>query len=246
MPAFFEGLDGPAKGRRIELKPGQGITVGRGEATFTVPEDQSMSPLHFHVGQQAGSLRLQNLSTAHPTQVNGAAVETAILQPGDKIQAGQTVFLVHGPAPSPFPAQVRLGGWGFEFVPAGWDTVEGAGFRLSSDLSFGATMTAVEEPLPAGQTLAEYMQTQLSLMRSQIPGVTAQDPAETKIRGAEQAVRLVVITPGPNGLQVISRQIYALSGGTVGIFTATLLDRQQSALQDPLSRTEQGLSYFQG
>ena len=200
MPWTIETSVAPL--RKIALQPGQSLTLGRSDqADVAFPEDPQMSAVHLTIGVTGGSARLQNLSKPNGTEINGRPCETAVLQAGDQIKAGQTTVIVRGPEPSPFPAQVRLGGWGFEFVPAGWDAVEGAGFRLSSDPSFGATMTAVEEPLPAGQTLAGYMQTQLSLMRSQIPGVTAQDPAETKIRGAEQAVRLVVITPGPNGIQ---------------------------------------------
>jgi hypothetical protein len=246
MPWQLKIGEGRQAHELVDLAAGASITFGRGPGAMQVFPDDSMSSLQFVVGLTAGSPRLQNLSKTSPTQVNGAVVETAVLHPGDKIQAGQTNFMVVGPEASPFPAQIRLGGWGFEFIPPGWDLVEGIGFQLSNDPSFRASVTAVEESLPEGQTLADYTQTQLDLIRSQIPGATTEDPADSQIRGAEQAVSFVVTAPAPGGAHAISRQTYALCRGVVGIVTATFLDRQKPLLHDILSRVEGGLSYFQG
>jgi|SRR5579872_885602 len=247
MPWYLETADGAESSRKLELKSGITLSVGQASgATHVFADDPLMSPVHFTVGLTGGLVRLQNLSQTNGTKLNGQSSETAVLQPGDRIQAGQTSFVVRGPAPSPFPAEMRLGGWGIESVPAGWDIIKGAGFRFPSDPSFRASVTAVEEPLPAGRTLADYAQTQLSLIRSRMPMARSGDPSEIHIRGAEQALTFVVITPVPDGTNVVSRQICALSSGVVGVFTATLLDRQEPVLHDALSKLESGLSYFNG
>src|SRR5512143_4135446 len=110
MPWQLEIEQGPRSQQIVELTTGVTVTFGRASGAMQTFPDDSMSAMHFTISLTAGMARLQNLSKTTPTQVNGAAVDTAMLQPGDRIQAGQTSFVVRGPAASPFRAQVRLGG----------------------------------------------------------------------------------------------------------------------------------------
>ena len=231
--------------RELVLKPGKTVTVGRATgAAEMFPDDPYMSSLHFTVGLNGSSVRLQNVSKTNPVELNGSPVQSATLKPGDRILAGETLFVLHEPEPSPFPARVRIGGWGFESVPQGWDLVENTGFQLSSDPSFRATMSVCEEALPAGETLAAYVDLQAGLIRSKVSGAQTSPPAPAEVRGAEEAIELSVTTPIPDG-EVMQIQIYALSGGVIGIFTSTVRDRQVAGLKDVLASTRAGLSYFQ-
>ncbi len=232
--------------QKVELLPGRTVTIGRTpQSTVCFPEDEWMSSLHFAVFVSGGSLQIQNLSQTNGTLVNDARTESARLTAGDKITAGHRTFVVAGPKNSPYPAKARFGGWGFADVPQGWQSVEGMGYRLADEHQFHATITAVEEPLPEGTTLPEYVEAQASLIRSQLPEATLEGPGAAQVRGAEAAFALTV-TSAVQGGTVIQRQIYAASGRIAGIFTATILDRQEAPLRDTLASVVAGLSYFQG
>jgi hypothetical protein len=246
MPAFLEIVDGPAKGKKVELKPGQTVTIGRSKAMVPIPEDEFMSSLHFYVGLSAGTMRLQNLSQSNGTLVNGQPADAVVLKSGDQIRAGSSTFSVFAPQPNPHPAQMRIGGWGFEHIPEGWQRMEGTGLRLAEPKEkFIATMSAVEEPLPQGKSLDEYVEAQMALVRQQIAGAEIKGPASAQIRGAEKALALSVRS-SRNGVNVVQRQVYASCAGIAGVFTVTLSAEQDGRLRNDASRVVQGLSFFHG
>lgn len=246
MPLRVEVAEGPAKGRKIEVPIGKAITVGRTSKSMqSFPEDDCMSGLHFALGLSNGSLRLTNLSKTNGTEVNGQKLDSIFLKPGDQIKAGQTIFSVIGPPPSPYPAQFRIGGWGFEVLPDGWEAVEGSGFRHSITNPFRPNMSAVEEQLPKGQMLPDYVKLQMDLARKHIEGVGLSDPVEAKIKGAEQALGLTIRAPVRDKGTAIQHQIYALHAGIVGVFTATALETQAQILRQGLSWVLKGISFFQ-
>ena len=247
MPWYLETVEGPETRRRIALKPGNTITVGRADAAMiTFPNDGSMSGLHFAVSLAGGTPQMQNLSNASHTEVNGAPIASSTLRPGDRIKAGNTVFVVVGPAPYPYPAKVRFGGWGFEFVPKDWQPAESVGFVMTSDPAFRASITAVEEPLAEGQTLWDYVDAQKQLARQHLVGATLVGPTPAEIRGAEEALALTITSPLAASGSVIQRQVYAASDGVAGVFTITMLSSQSEKLSHVVSLVERGLSYFQG
>jgi hypothetical protein len=244
MPWTLECIEGPSSSRKSELKPGVSVSVGQASGVTQVfPEDQMMSPLHFTVAVMGGTVRLQNMSRIG-TELNGHRTEVAVLQAGDRIKAGQTVFVVHAPALSPYPAQLRIGGWGFEIIPEGWQQDEGFGFHLSGSDVFKSNITAVEEPLMSAGTLASYVQTQVELARAQIAGMSFENPVPLKVPGSGEALMLAITIPQASGLRVIQRQVYALSSGIVGIFTATVLESEPH--RGTIDAVIAGLSYFQG
>ncbi len=246
MPLHVEVVEGPTKGRKIEVPIGKAVTVGRTSKSMqSFPEDDCMSGLHFAIGLANGLLRLTNLSKTNGTEVNGQKLDSIFLKPGDQIKAGQTIFSVIGPPPSPYPVQLRIGGWGFEALPEGWEAVEGSGFRHSIATPFRPNMSAVEEQLPKGQTLADYVKLQMDLARKYIEGVELSDPVEAKIKGAEQAMGLTIRTPVREKGIAIQHQVYAVHAGIVGVFTATALESQAQILRQGLGAVLKGISFFQ-
>jgi hypothetical protein len=244
MPWHLETLEGLTPYRKLLLRSGVTVTVGRAEGVTQVfADDQSMSPVHLAIGLAGGRVRLQNLSQTGGTEVNGQPTETAALQDGDLIKAGQTIFVVRAPPPSPYPAQLRIGGWGFECVPQGWEFLEGLGFHFLDDL-FRANITAVEEPLPMGQTLRSYTETQIELARGGVAGISLDRAAPLSIPGSGEAFELGIIIPTNNGMRVLQRQVYALASEIVGVFTATVSELKPH--QNTLNAIINGLSYFQG
>jgi hypothetical protein len=247
MPWSLEVVEGSDISRRIGLNPGKTITVGSADsAMIAFPQDESISALHFAVSLAGGTLKIQNLTSTGNTEVNGAPVDASDVKPGDRIKAGSTVFVVVGPAPFPYPAKMRFGGWGFEFVPEGWQPAEAVGFVITSDPAFRASITAVEEPLAEGQTLWDYVDAQKQLACQHLVGATLEGPTPAEIRGTKEALALTITSPLAASGSVIQRQVYAASDGVAGVFTVTMLNSQSEKLSNIVSLVEQGLSYFQG
>jgi hypothetical protein len=217
---ILEILDGPETGRRVKLRESATVSLGRTEsAMHTFPEDPAMSALHFVVTLSAGTLRIQNHSQTNGTLINGARVESAVLQAGDTIAAGGTVFRVIGPPPNPYPAKVRVGGWGFNIIPAGWTMLEGVGLRQDAGGEFRGSATGLEESLPEGKTLRGYVDVQMEVAKSRLTSAEFQGPAEARMVGSEEALMLTVASETKEGGRVTQRQIYARSGDVVGILT---------------------------
>jgi hypothetical protein len=242
MPWYLEIPEEPLS--KFRLIPGVTITVGRSPGVTNIfPTDSQMSPVHFAIGLTGGKVRLQNFGDPNRTEVNGQQCESAALVAGDRIKAGNTVFVLRPPAESPYAAKVRIGGWGVDSLPQGWEQVEDVGFHLLGADRFTSTITAGEEPLPAGQTLASYLETQLVMLRAKIPNVLVHGPAALEIPGSEEA-HSVHLTFPPQGQVIVSqRQIYALSSGIVGVLTATF--SESILLDETLESVLNGLSYFQ-
>lgn len=246
MPVHLEIVEGPSKGRKINLKIGKTVSVGRTNKSMVVlPEDEHLSGLHFSVGLKNGSVLLCNLSKTNPTEIEGKAVNSHVLGLGDKFRAGMNIFAVAGASPSPHPAKLRIGGWGFQNLPDGWEIVEGSGLKHSAAEPFRANISAVEEPLPAGHTLKTYLKLQVELGQKHIPGSVFKDPVEAKIQGAEEALAISMTAPVQNKGRAIQHQIYALHSGIVGVFTATALETQSQLLRDAVATILKGVSFFQ-
>ncbi len=217
---ILEIMEGPEKGRREKLREGETVSLGRTEiAMRRFAQDPGMSALHLVLSMSAGTLRMQNHSQTNGTLVNGERVETAVLQSGDTIGAGGTVFRVIGPPPSPYPAQVRVGGWGFNVVPEGWSAMEGVGLVREDGAEFRASATGAEDALPEGKSLREYLDVQVTAAMSQLKEPEIREPSEARMEGAEEALLLTLSSETQDGLRVTQRQIYARSGEVVGILT---------------------------
>lgn len=226
---ILEIAEGPEAGRRVRLREGDTLSFGRTDNAMTIfAQDPAMSALHFAVSLSAGTCRMQNFSKTNGTLVNGARVESTVLQSGDTVAAGGTVFRVLGPPPNPYPAEMRVGGWGFNVIPDGWKPMEGVGLIHGSG-EFRASATGVEESIPDGKTLRAYIDVQIEAAKSQLTRVEFQGPTEARMEGSEEALLLTVSSDAADGVRITQRQIYARSAGVVGVLTLSGL---ASANQD--------------
>jgi hypothetical protein len=103
----------------------------------------------------------------------------------------------------------------------------------------------VEEALPQGHTLPEYVDLQMQLGRQHITGAEFKGPVEAKVRGADQALALSLSAPVQGKGQALQNQIYALHRDIVGVFTATALDSQAGLLREAMKVILKGLSFHQ-
>ena len=246
MPVHLEITEGPSKGFKIPLTVGKTVSVGRSAAKSMValPEDGHLSGQHFSAGLRNGKVYLCNLSKTNPTEMSGQPIQSEVLLPGQSFKAGMNVFSVIG-AENPHKAAYRVGGWGFESIPEGWEINDGKGLQHCEKEPFRANLIVAEEALPKDYDLAKYVDLQITLGTKHLPGATFGEPKPAKIKGAEQAMALTINAPAAQG-PALQYQIYAVHSGIVGIVTTTALETQSQLLRGVLTQVLPGLTFFQG
>jgi len=92
---ILEAIEGPAKGRQFHLRVGRVYQVGRMEqAEIVMAEDQAISWRHLELEFDGQTCFLRDLGSTNGTRVNDKKVTEAVLHDGDRLRAGDTVFLV--------------------------------------------------------------------------------------------------------------------------------------------------------
>jgi pSer/pThr/pTyr-binding forkhead associated (FHA) protein len=112
MRVTLEIVSGPQSGRKLVIGSGYAVQVGRTEwADFALSDDAQMSTVHFTIECNQHACRIRDLHSTNGTRVNGRTVSEAVLHDQDRIDAGQTGFVVHveeaAPAPPPAPSLPR-------------------------------------------------------------------------------------------------------------------------------------------
>jgi predicted component of type VI protein secretion system len=93
MPLTLDVIAGPGFGRQFSLESGM-ARCGRGsEATWHIGSDPGLAPVHFTVRHYASKYYLIRVTDA-ALLLNAQEVDQTPLVSGDRIQAGQSVFLV--------------------------------------------------------------------------------------------------------------------------------------------------------
>jgi type III secretion system (T3SS) inner membrane Yop/YscD-like protein len=103
MRTVLEINSGPAAGRKVLLRMGQVLRVGRTDlADLAVEHDGQMSAEHFAVLADASGCYAEDLGSTNGTMLNGQPLgERTAVHDADEIRAGQTSFtiVVEGTAP---------------------------------------------------------------------------------------------------------------------------------------------------
>src|SRR5262245_14245401 len=145
MQLSLQITTGPHAGRKVLLRSGQVARIGRTEwADFSFPRDADLADVHFAVQCQIHGAKLRKLAADRTLSVNGQELSEAELKPGDKIQAGQSAFVVA------FDGQTAA-------KPSPMATLEGAAFLAAGE----AAASAVAEPKerePTALDIAEQLQ----------------------------------------------------------------------------------------
>lgn len=94
MKALLHVTTGPLAGRRVRLREGQELRVGRnGRADLVFSQDAQMAAVHFELAWDGATCLLRDVSR-RGTAVDGAAVDEATLRDGAILTAGETRFLL--------------------------------------------------------------------------------------------------------------------------------------------------------
>jgi hypothetical protein len=96
MLVILEAVAGPVTGRKIEVRAGTILRIGRtARADYALTDDSYLSSLHFSVECDGSLCRVRDLGSSNGTFVNGNRINEQILQEGDSITAGGSTFRVH-------------------------------------------------------------------------------------------------------------------------------------------------------
>ncbi len=122
QPLVLKVVKGPDSQRKFLLKAGRAIVVGRGSDSDTKIQDSALSRSHFKVELIGDFIQVEDLGSSSGTFVNGQKVATVMLDPGDQIKAGDSIFVVDVDRPTDIN---KLGGY------------ELGGYKLSEVIATG-------------------------------------------------------------------------------------------------------------
>lgn len=91
---LLRALSGPGAGKNFPLLPTGITSVGRSRANTIVVPEEAASARHCRIDREGDSYVMHDLGSTNGTWVNGIRTERSILQHGDKLKIGETVFLV--------------------------------------------------------------------------------------------------------------------------------------------------------
>src|ERR1700689_3580291 len=96
MLVVLEAVAGPIQGRRIEVRAGSIMRLGRtAKSDYAIGEDSYLSGQHFAVEYDGAQCRVRDLGSSNGTFVNGDRVTETIVREGDSLVAGGTTFTIH-------------------------------------------------------------------------------------------------------------------------------------------------------
>ena len=102
---ILEAVAGPVSGRRIEVKPGTTLTIGRtARSNYEIPQDGYLSSQHFAVVCEGELCRIRDLGSTNGTFVNEDRIVEQVVQHGDLLTAGGSTFVIDLGRESPAPA----------------------------------------------------------------------------------------------------------------------------------------------
>ncbi len=108
MSVILTVLIGPDKGKRFVLPDNEPQQIGRSSESLPLA-DQTISRRHAELTPDEGKWYISDLQSANGTYVNGERVKgRLLLQPGDQIRTGNSVFVFGKEAPKMRSRAVRM------------------------------------------------------------------------------------------------------------------------------------------
>jgi len=97
MLVILEAVSGPIAGRRIEVRSGTILRIGRtAKSDYALSEDSYLSGQHFAIENDGNEARARDLGSSNGTFVNGERVVSEnVLRQGDSLTAGGSTFTIH-------------------------------------------------------------------------------------------------------------------------------------------------------
>lgn len=90
----LRALSGPGAGKNFPLSAAGPTSLGRARHNDIMVPEEGASAQHCRIDREGDSYVLHDLGSTNGTWVNGKRTERAVLQHGDRVRVGQTVFTV--------------------------------------------------------------------------------------------------------------------------------------------------------
>lgn len=90
----LRALSGPGAGKNFALSASGRTSIGRSRSNDIVAPEDAASAQHCRIDREGDSYVLHDLGSTNGTWLNGARTERAVLQHGDRLKVGETVFTV--------------------------------------------------------------------------------------------------------------------------------------------------------
>lgn len=104
MLVVLEVVAGPIAGRKIEIRAGSILRLGRtARSDYAIAEDSYLSGQHFAVECDGVQCRIRDLGSSNGTFVNGDRITEVVVQDGDSVVAGESTFTIHVDASAAAP-----------------------------------------------------------------------------------------------------------------------------------------------
>lgn len=91
---ILRALSGPGAGKNFPLSVTGRTSIGRSRRNDIVVPEDGASAQHCRIDREGDSFVLHDLGATNGTWVNGARTDRALLQHGDRLKVGETVFTV--------------------------------------------------------------------------------------------------------------------------------------------------------
>lgn len=96
MLVTLEATAGPIAGRKIEIRAGAILRLGRTpKSDYAIGEDSYLSSQHFAVECDGTQCRVRDLGSSNGTFVNGERITEIVVREGDSVVAGGSTFAIH-------------------------------------------------------------------------------------------------------------------------------------------------------
>src|ERR1700722_18224056 len=97
MLVILEAVSGPVTGRKIEVRAGTIVRIGRtAKSDCALGEDSYLSGQHFAIENDGSESRARDMGSSNGTFVNGERVTSeTVLREGESLTAGGSTFAVH-------------------------------------------------------------------------------------------------------------------------------------------------------
>lgn len=188
MPLILNVIKGPDRGRRFEFPDYEPQQIGRSSESLQL-RDHTISRRHAELTPDQGRWIIRDLGSSNGTFVNGVRVtEQRLLQPGDQVRTGNTLFLFGAEVGDQRRQRVRITGDELDLhveaaVPSNADSM----------------IMAVPEPSEAAQFQLRVIYDLLSVIGSTLDRQTLLEKAMDVIFEHFQADRgFVLLSDRPN------------------------------------------------
>jgi len=237
MAFSLELITGTGAGQKRNLAEGSALIVGRTEkAQFQIAGDPTLSGTHFEVKVASGKAMVRDVGSRSGTFVQGARIEGDVeLKAGDRVQAGQSVFLLDEIA--------AFGSWILETPPKDWDELPGQGYKERVESGPFSNIVFTEEAQDFDKALPKYVADQKLILRELRPEWLVGEGKPLSFAGAEEAMVLEIRVPADGGLAGEVRQLYVRTAKRFGTATLTASEQGMAAGLKAFEQTLRGAKF---